>query len=247
MSNVFRRPSLSSSSEKLLTLIFLWLKIHQLEEMFLPLNPLEICYCNVEQTSMWSFSLERLISQFKHIVPYSLVHSTQIFLRFTNYLSRNLPRGATSRTDSSTNSSKFYLRNNFRWLSTRKLRSNYQVILALLLHIAKLPERNYLLRSRHACQIMPSHTRETNTKLRRVFPTILLGSFKQPDRWISRIWYKIFEFLKRLNNLRKQFCRNFFTVGRETVRETSSSLAVLLTGINDPVTTSVLTFSSSTP
>ena len=68
MSNVFRRPSLSSSSEKLLTLIFLWLKIHQLEEMFLPLNPLEICYCNVEQTNMWSFSLERFISQFKHIV-----------------------------------------------------------------------------------------------------------------------------------------------------------------------------------
>lgn len=220
MSNVFRRPSLSSSSEKLLTLIFLWLRIHQIEEMFLPLSSLEICYCNVEQTNMRSFSLEWFISQFKHIVgckykifwqtssllrkneisvPYSLVHSTQIFFEFTNNLSRNLPRGATSRTDSKTNSSKFYLKNNFRWLSTRKLRSNFQVILALLLHIAKLPERNYIVRSRRACQIMPSHTRETNTKLLRVFPTILLRSFKQPDRWISRIWYKIFEVSKRLN------------------------------------------------
>ena len=114
MSNVFRRPSLSSSSEKLLTLIFPWLRIHQLEEMFLPLSSLEICYCNVEQTNMGSFSLERFISQFKHIVgckykifwqtssllrkneisvPYSLVHSTQIFFEFTNNLSRNLPRG----------------------------------------------------------------------------------------------------------------------------------------------------------
>lgn len=114
MSNVFRRSSLSSSSEKLLTLIFPWLRIHQLEEMFLPLSSLEICYCNVEQTNMRSFSLERFISQFKHIVgckykifwqtssllrkneisvPYSLVHSTQIFFEFTNNLSRNLPRG----------------------------------------------------------------------------------------------------------------------------------------------------------
>ena len=203
MSNVFRRSSLSSSSEKLLTLIFPWLRIHQLEEMFLPLSSLEICYCNVEQTNMRSFSLERFISQFKHIVgckykifwqtssllrkneisvPYSLVHSTQIFFEFTNNLSRNLPRGYHQQNGLQHKQFQVLLEEQLSLTFHQETTLKFQVILALLLHIAKLPERNYIVRSRRACQIMPSHTRETNTKLLRVFPTILLRSFKQPDR-----------------------------------------------------------------